>query len=105
MYYRIFALKRFQQALRIVAGLVGAYTIWSILQTLLECLPIAANFRSAPLPGDRCIPYQAHLLSLAIPNIILDWALLFLPMPVIWNLKMSLVQKTEVTAVILIATS
>lgn len=104
VYYRIFVLKRFRAALHLVLGFISAYFVWSILQTLLQCLPFAAIWRiyNSPHQGDRCIPARAHLLSLAVANVIIDWTLLFLPIPIIWTLKMSLVNKVEVTIVIAI---
>ena len=90
-----------------MATLIGAYFIWSIFQTLFQCSPISAiwRIRIDPHPGDRCIPPRAHLLSLAIPNVILDWALLFLPVPIIWSLKMSIVHKLEVSIVVAVGAS
>ena len=84
--------------MHVMTGLIGIYAIWSILQTLFQCLPLAAHWRFiiSPHPRDKCIPVRAHLLSLAVPNVILDWALLFFPMPIIWNLKMSLTHKIQV---------
>lgn len=83
----------------LVGGLIGVYSVWSILQTILQCLPITANwrFRADPHPGDKCIPARIHLLSLAIPNVILDWALLLLPLPFVFALRMSNIRKFEVS--------
>ena len=106
VYYRVFTLKKFRKVLHVIAVLIVVYAIWSILQTLLQCLPIAANWRIrlGPLPGDHCIPARPHLLSLSITNVILDWTLLFFPMPIIWHLKMSHFRKFELSVVIITGT-
>ena len=103
-YYRIFSLQRFRMALHVVAALIRVYTIFSMLQTLLQRVLFAANwkFRFAPHPGDRCILSERHLLSLAVKNVILDWTLLFLPMPISWTLQMSLVHKFEISIVVIV---
>jgi len=97
-YCRIFGINKNRLPMYLVGGLTGVYSIWSILQTLLQCLPIAAGWRVRyPHPGDRCISGRIYFLSLAIPNVILDWALLLLPLPFVFTLRMSNIRKFEVS--------
>ncbi len=41
----------------------------------------------------------AFFIGNAVPNIITDWALLFLPVPYIWRLQQKTLQKTALCSV------
>ena len=95
-YYRIFIVRRSRAILKYAVIAICAYSVWSVLQTVLQCIPISASWRRAALePGDRCLLLDVQLWSLGVPNVVLNWMLLFIPIHAIWKLQMSHGQKTK----------
>lgn len=51
------------------------------------CYPVEKQWDTT-IPG-RCIDYGAITLGIGIINVIIDFILLGLPLPILWNLQMS----------------
>ena len=66
----------------------------------VECKPIAGNW-DKNIPGSHCL-LDHILLKLSIPNAILDWFVLLLPIVVVWNLQVSKERKLALSAVFLV---
>ncbi|KAB8228941.1 uncharacterized protein BDW43DRAFT_199495 [Aspergillus alliaceus] len=72
------------QACRILLGLIGAWTVVAVVALALQCTqPQAWNFSSG-----RCLNQQALYSSLAACHIILDAALIILPIVLVWKVQM-----------------
>lgn len=101
LYARLFSTNyRFRILVRVLITLVCMYMVWSVLQNIFQCIPVQTNWtvRLHADPHTHCIPPQTHLLSISIPNVILDWTIFFLPMPMIWKLHTSNFRKAELIA-------
>jgi len=72
-------------------GLMVACTMWFIacfITELFTCRPLSAFF-NPPAPPGQCINQTAFCAGSGISHVILDLFIVALPMPLIWNLKIS----------------
>ena len=85
-----------------VFGIMAATWAWGIavlFATLFQCDPIAGNW-DKKIPGSHCL-LDRILLKLSIPNAVLDWFVLFLPIVVVWQLHVSIERKVALSAIFL----
>lgn len=84
-------LDTFQKRLVIVAGVAW---ICSYLATigvvLLRCLPFHRNWQIYPYPGDECGTPNQIFLTLVITNVTTDLLILYIPLPLLWVVKIPL---------------
>ena len=98
-YYRLFGVrKQFKITLFVVLGLVCAWCIAIVLIDIFQCVPVQAAW-IRPYPNSRCIDNNASLLGTAVTNVILDIAILVLPLSPIWNLALTIRQKVTLSAI------
>ncbi|TEY78488.1 hypothetical protein BOTCAL_0048g00140 [Botryotinia calthae] len=98
-YARIFASanKRFMYTI-LAAQIVVFLWLFSILMMVLfTCVPVQKSWQ--PEIKGTCLNTNATFLGSAISNIIIDFFILLLPMPILWRLQMRRLQKTLVTGV------
>ena len=67
------------------------------MASVLQCVPIQAYWH--PKVKARCVYIYGFFLGQAIPNIMLDFVLLLLPLHPLWKLKMKLSQKVALVGV------
>ena len=101
--YRIFKVDR---KFRIASWMLGIFfVVWSIVTLLLcifSCRPIKATWDLMLFldPKTRCEPKMYNVINIhGFCNIISDFALLILPIPMIWSSKMTINKKIGVGAV------
>lgn len=87
-FYRRLTLDTFQRRLVAVAG---ALWLCSYLATigvvLLRCLPFHRNWQVYPYPGDECGTPNQIFLTLVITNVTTDLLILYIPLPLLWVVK------------------
>lgn len=95
--------RRFKIAWYAIEAYVLAFTIASILATLLQCQPINYGWNQLyeHMKG-RCVNLKAEALSTALLNTVADIALLILPIPTLWKLQMPLKQKLGLCIIFLL---
>ncbi|CAF9925205.1 hypothetical protein IMSHALPRED_006410 [Imshaugia aleurites] len=99
-YLTIFGTRKpFRYATYAVMALVLSFGIGLNLQAFLICRPFAKNWNRL-LPG-TCGPVTAPFLADSSINILMDLAIVVLPMPVVWQLQM--VQKRKIALTIVFA--
>ncbi|MCJ1453889.1 hypothetical protein MMC28_004238 [Mycoblastus sanguinarius] len=91
LYLRIFPSQKFRQTVYLVMGYVLLYAFASIIATIFECIPLEKIWKHS-LPG-TCINLTAFWYSNAAANIIGDFTILCLPMPVVRSLHLGRRQK------------
>ena len=91
-YLRISPEVTFRLTVYIMMGIVVAYNIALMLSLIFACRPIAKNW-DATITTGSCINRPAVYLANGILNIITDFAILILPLPMIRNLQMPFRQK------------
>jgi hypothetical protein len=92
-YNRIFDFRKFHIASRIVIAIVFAWTSAVIIYAFVTCRPLAF-FWNPTIPGGSCIsnPVIPYIILGAL-DVVVDIAILVLPLPMIWKLHVSLADK------------
>ncbi|KAF2704391.1 hypothetical protein K504DRAFT_485019 [Pleomassaria siparia CBS 279.74] len=90
-YRRIFPTKSFHVASWATIVVVVLYTIWAVSGSIFACYPVS-TFWTKEEPT-RCINQKAMWFTNAAINIMTDFAIIFLPMPVVQSLNMGKRQK------------
>lgn len=99
-YYRTFPHNRFKIAVWCVAALVGAWFITMIFLTVFQCTPISFVWNKT-LAG-TCINVSASYMSTAIVNVITDFIIVVMPVPLILRLNMPNGRKLGVCAIFIL---
>lgn len=96
-YLRIFINKGFIFAVEIMIGIVIAWWTANVLQVFLICRPFNMNWNVnvEGVCGDRPAAYTAF----GAINLITDVAILLLPIPTVWKLKMPVSSKVGICAI------
>lgn len=61
------------------------------------CRPYSSNWQIRPLPGPECIFRAQNFIALAVLNIVTDFAILAIPIPILRQLRISWWRKLAVT--------
>ncbi|KAI4183026.1 MAG: hypothetical protein L6R41_005636 [Letrouitia leprolyta] len=102
--YRIFPIVQFRRILIGCLVFVIALTVSVILVSMFQCVPIhkfwetLAGELSHEL-GGRCIDVDTYFLVAGGINTVTDFALLALPIPILWSLRTGTPQKLLLTAI------
>ena len=98
-YNTVFGINRaFRYTTYVVAAVVVSFGISTVLQEVLLCRPFAKNWNSH-LPG-VCGSSSATILAEAIINMLIDIAIILMPMPLVWGLQMTRRRKIVFTIVV-----
>ncbi|RDW56860.1 hypothetical protein BP5796_12927 [Coleophoma crateriformis] len=100
MYCRIFPIRQMKLGAYILGSLSVGWCISIIMVSVFQCTPIAKTWNPT-LPG-HCINLKGSFIGNAIPNILTDAAILALPMPQVWHLHTSVLQKCQLSFVFLL---
>lgn len=99
-FLRFFRQKRRRIICWVLVGYIVVYFCLAIIITMVECIPIQALW-DRTIKDAKCIDIQAWWAFATVPNVILDLALLYLPIPVIWKLQLPLRDKIGISAAFL----
>ncbi|EME46733.1 hypothetical protein DOTSEDRAFT_169535 [Dothistroma septosporum NZE10] len=101
MYHRLFEVERKMKiAVKVLAVIVISWWMAVEITTLLQCTPIH-RFWNYEKKG-TCIDIAKFFEGSAIPNVIIDIAILLLPQPIIWRLKLSKTNKIALCGIFLL---
>ncbi|ATY63579.1 hypothetical protein A9K55_008667 [Cordyceps militaris] len=90
-FYRRLTLDTFQKRLVLVAGVAWICSyVATIGVVLLRCLPFHRNWQVYPYPGDECGTPNQIFLTLVITNVSTDLLILYIPLPLLWVVKIPL---------------
>lgn len=102
-FYRIFQVDlKFRLASWIVGFVLVVWSTVSMLLMIFSCHPIKANWdlNLYLSPKTRCYPRAYHVLNIhGYCNLVTDFALLFLPLPMLWKLQMNKMKKLSILAI------
>lgn len=104
-YRRIFKGKVFSIISTTLLVAVAAWGVAFFFATLFECMPIPMVWKTlfgTPEHQAVCYNYLPMFWATAISNMIMDTAILALPIPFVWRLHMPLRQKIGVSAIFLL---
>ncbi|KAL8662642.1 MAG: hypothetical protein Q9168_008225 [Polycauliona sp. 1 TL-2023] len=101
--YRIF---RVDKRFRIATWILGVtLTVWAIITVFLAifaCRPVAASWNAKLMldPKTRCYPKSWNTMNIfGFCNIITDFALIIMPMPLVWRMQMDRKKKVGLVLV------
>lgn len=101
--YRIFNVDfKFRIASWIIGFVVVVWSLVTLCLMIFSCHPIKANWNVMLLadPKTYCYPKVYNVINIhGYCNIITDFALLILPLPLVWNLQMTLRKKLSVATI------
>ncbi|ESZ98065.1 hypothetical protein SBOR_1596 [Sclerotinia borealis F-4128] len=99
LYVRIFGSLRY---FRILAYGFGGFTFaWAVMVVIVctfQCLPVAYQWDKT-IEGGKCIDSWLFFTIGSSFDVLVDLALLILPIPAVWNLQLSVLQKLSVIAI------
>lgn len=87
LYRRIFPSRQVGKALLGISGVLMAWFFAALFCSIFNCYPISKAWK--PSVSGFCLDYGVVTLVIGIANILLDFTLLGLPMPLLWNLHVS----------------
>ncbi|KAI9843173.1 MAG: hypothetical protein M1838_002736 [Thelocarpon superellum] len=104
LYYRIFGVSRtFRKALTAAWIIVLFYFIANLLAAIFECKPVSFYWDKT-ISGGTCVDSTAFYRWNGVANLLIDFIILTLTIPMIWRLNFALKQKISVTALFLLGT-
>ncbi|KAK3321247.1 hypothetical protein B0T19DRAFT_262558 [Cercophora scortea] len=89
---RVFPQPWFRRALYGVSTFVLAWCFTTVFAISFQCVPFAFNWDTT-IPGGHCIDIGGMALATSIMNILTDFAILTLPLPIIFNLNVKTQRK------------
>lgn len=82
----IFTTKRFRICAQVVLGIVVAWTVSFFFANLFTCYPISPFIEA--FYGNNCVNGLALWYAMAISDIIVDFFIILLPIPVVLKLQL-----------------
>ncbi|KAI9895031.1 MAG: hypothetical protein M1814_000255 [Vezdaea aestivalis] len=102
-YLRIFSVRKFKN---IAWGLIIFVLLWilaGILLVTLQCMPLNHFWeRINPKHQGECIDALPGIITLTATNVASDFAILLLPIPFVWKLKVTLREKVIISSIFLL---
>ncbi|KFA51413.1 hypothetical protein S40293_03220 [Stachybotrys chartarum IBT 40293] len=83
--------------IKILFWIVGLSWIALILTVSLTCRPYHYNWMIRPLPGPQCTFRPQNFWVLVVLNVLSDAAILAIPIPILWSLRISPLRKLGVS--------
>lgn len=68
-----------------------------VLTVSLSCRPYHENWQIRPLPGPQCTFRTQNFWTLVVLNVVSDAAIMAIPVPILWNLRVSPLRKLGIT--------
>lgn len=87
LYNRVFPGRTFRKLLIATAVVVTSWTLTAFFGSTFTCYPVEYQWDKS-IKGS-CIDYGKLTLAIGIANVIIDFILLGLPLPILWKLQMS----------------
>ena len=100
---KLFAVAVFKIPSLVALAVTTSWTFVFTIVTICQCRPVSMYWDGLEsLGGNKCIQIIPFYETQAVTDIILDFAILILPIPMIWNLQMPVKQKLAVASVFLL---
>ncbi|KAI9751734.1 MAG: hypothetical protein M4579_005925 [Chaenotheca gracillima] len=100
LYHRIFITARFQLIVKLCIAFMLAYQVATLLVDIMTCLPIAGYWDKTIVA--RCVNAVTYFITSAGINVFTDVVILILPLPMVWNLQISVKQKLVLCGIFLL---
>lgn len=93
MYLRLSPDRVFRRAVHTLLAITSLYAIAYILMSIFLCIPVSAQW-DLDITG-KCVDRFSLMMTLSIANIVIDMAILLLPVEVLIPLQMPRMQKAS----------
>lgn len=98
LYYRVFFVsRRFTIALWVVGIFVICYCIAQSFASIFQCMPIDSNWKDGI--AHYCVNTDLGATIVAGLNVLTDFAILILPMPLLYKLQKPLKEKLQIMGI------
>ncbi|WPH04643.1 Hypothetical protein R9X50_00753600 [Acrodontium crateriforme] len=98
-YLRIFPQDGFRRICFIVMALISVWSIWSVFSAIFMCRPVSHFWHSISLNDPQCLPRLNTWYANSAVNIVTDFAIVILPLPMIKKLEVPPRQKMLLMAI------
>ncbi|CAF9938197.1 hypothetical protein IMSHALPRED_000713 [Imshaugia aleurites] len=103
LYLRLFGVRpAFRRTIYAMLALVAAWCVAVFFAAIFQASPPrllwTTNLKDLP-PGAHHIDFEAYLIGTAVPNVVMDFAILLLPMGIVWQLQISKRRKMALSGV------
>ncbi|KAJ5664620.1 hypothetical protein N7462_011433 [Penicillium macrosclerotiorum] len=88
LYLRIFITQTFQRVGKVYLGVIGVWTVASVLVTILQCIPIQASW-DKKIVNKACVDKNAWWYAFATINTATDFLIAILPIQPILHLNLA----------------
>lgn len=95
LYTRIFRTAQFRRCAYVLMGAIAAFTVAFFVVFLTNCQPVSQEWK--PVPGGHCRAQAPSEFASVSSSLAIDLAIIILPFPWLWNLKMPLRNKITVS--------
>ena len=102
LYRRIFTTPLFRKISLVVGIACVAWLVVEVFMDIFQCRPFSAAFEPALLFTDHCIDPQAFYTGVTVANLGLDAVVLYLPLHMVWKLKLLTRQKLMLSGIFLL---
>lgn len=104
LYRRIFTTHNsyFKFAMYTVAAVLACWAVAGFFTTIFQCWPVHTIWDHSE---DQCIELVPALVGLAVINTVLNGAVLILPIPMLWTLRITLHQKVGVCGIFMLGSA
>ena len=100
LYRRIFPVHSVHIALWIIGSIVVCFGIAADLLTIFACVPVKGSWDPTIRPS--CINLGLWIIIHGSQNVVTDFVLLCLPMPLVWKMHMRISRKLQVSAIFIL---
>ena len=97
-YTKVFSTHMLTYSAYAIGTVTMAYWLSTVLTAFLICRPFAFNWDKLTIKG-HCGDTSGYYLSTAIVNLLIDVAIVALPLPLLWSLQMRTSRKLALTAI------
>ena len=102
LYRRIFSTPAFKKNTLIVGSAVILWFIVALFTDIFQCRPFQAAFDPKLLFTSRCINLEAYYRGVTASNLCIDVAILYMPLHMVWGLKLHTRQKIALSSIFLL---
>ena len=102
LYYRIFGVVRwFRWLLAVAWSIVLLYYVIALFVAVFECTPVTFYW-DKNIKGGTCIDQNSFYRWNGVANLLIDFMILCLTMPMVWRLKLGIRQKISLSSIFLL---
>ncbi|KAJ5093421.1 hypothetical protein N7456_009282 [Penicillium angulare] len=96
LYGRLWTVNPYRTIILVLGAVITLTAVVSGIMCLNMCQPFKFNWDTT-IPGGHCYNKQAFFLWASLPNILTDVVMLAMPVPIVWNLNVSMKVKLGLT--------